>query len=752
VPLNGFVPNIVYGYDDCGARVGYYMPEIFVLKLSSSGAYQWHTFYGSGITDRAYGIAADSSNVYVTGQSEATWGTPLHAFDASAYNFFVLKLSSAGAHQWHTFYGKGEGRSIAVDSGGNSFIAGTSNATWTGPTVQSPKNNYATGANSQVTVLKLNGSGAYQWHTFYGPSSVSNATTGNGIALDTQDNVYVTGEVYSSFNGPSGQSPLNPCGTDSGSILVMKLDADGSYKWHTCYYGSGSWGSSIAVDGSGSSFVTGETPFMFGYPHDNDAIYDMTWTFGTAAFVLKLDNAGAHQWHAYFGGETDGYSPGDIAGVGIALDSSGNINVAGATNPPWNGPSGEAPRHPYRLKYDGLGNLYGYAHDLFVLKMASSAGCWYVGGPDNTYAFYDIPGGTGSFEVVAQRDTSSAICSWNAVSNSAWLQVTSGSSGTGNGTVGFSVEANTNSYDRIGSITIGGQYSYSVYQAGTGTSGASAPTVTTNPTITGITETAATSGGNVADDGGATVMERGVCWSTSTNPSKSDTCSSDGSGTGEFVSALSGLDPGQTYHVRAFASNMKYVGYGADVHFTTSAPSQYALVANAAGSGYGAVSSDAGLISYSYPANNGASALLNTGTAVTLTASSAAGSTVAWTGNCSSTGGSSTIATCSIVNMNAEKIVTATFSSPCTNGPVTIDSSYFNAIQAGYNYATGADMLQIQALNFRENLNFNHAGPIVLKGGYDCGFTANSGFATVHGSMTIGGAPVTLENIIIADY
>ncbi len=52
--------------------------DIFVLKLDSSGAYQWHTFYGSSDHDYGNGIAVDGSgNVYVTGYSYATWGSPL---------------------------------------------------------------------------------------------------------------------------------------------------------------------------------------------------------------------------------------------------------------------------------------------------------------------------------------------------------------------------------------------------------------------------------------------------------------------------------------------------------------------------------------------------------------------------------------------------------------------------------------------------------------------------------------------------
>ena len=104
-----------------------------MLKLNSSGAYQWHTFYGSSSDDDGgYGIAVDGSgNVYVTGDSDATWNgpagqNPLHAYSGS-YDIFVLKLDSSGAYQWHTFYGSSSwdyGFGIAVDGSGNVYVTG----------------------------------------------------------------------------------------------------------------------------------------------------------------------------------------------------------------------------------------------------------------------------------------------------------------------------------------------------------------------------------------------------------------------------------------------------------------------------------------------------------------------------------------------------------------------------------------------------------------------------------------------------
>ena len=94
------------------------------------------------------------------------------------------------------------------------------------------------------------------------------------------------------------------------------------------------------------------------------------------------------------------------------------------------------------------------------------------------------------------------------------------------------------------------------------------PSISTS-SISSITETSAQSGGNVSDDGGASVTARGVCWSTSQNPKTSDDCTSDGSGTGSFTSNLSSLNPDTKYYVRAFATNSEGTAYGNQRNFTT---------------------------------------------------------------------------------------------------------------------------------------------------------------------------------------
>ena len=95
-----------------------------------------------------------------------------------------------------------------------------------------------------------------------------------------------------------------------------------------------------------------------------------------------------------------------------------------------------------------------------------------------------------------------------------------------------------------------------------------APTVTTTA-ISEIDKTTATGGGNVTADGGATVTARGICWSTTQNPTVSGSHTTDGTGTGSFTSAMTGLTASTTYYVRAYATNSAGTAYGEEVSFTT---------------------------------------------------------------------------------------------------------------------------------------------------------------------------------------
>lgn len=170
-----------------------------------------------------------------------------------------------------------------------------------------------------------------------------------------------------------------------------------------------------------------------------------------------------------------------------------------------------------------------------------------------------------------------------------------GVGGLGNFTVPMTgLTANTHYYVRAyaknseGKIGYGGQTDFTTAQS------ISAPTVTTLA-VTSPTQTTATGNGNVTNDGGSPITERGVCWGTSHNPSLSGShASCPTNGTGTYQVSMTGLTPGTLYYVRAYARNSAGLSYAEnEVSFSTGAQ-QYTITVSASTGGSAHVGSPTG--------------------------------------------------------------------------------------------------------------------------------------------------------------
>lgn len=95
--------------------------------------------------------------------------------------------------------------------------------------------------------------------------------------------------------------------------------------------------------------------------------------------------------------------------------------------------------------------------------------------------------------------------------------------------------------------------------------------VLTTTEISILTEATAKSGGNITSNGGSDIIQRGVCWSTSSNPTIADSITKDSTGIGVFSSIITKILPCTTYYVRAYAINRKGTSYGNELSFTTTA-------------------------------------------------------------------------------------------------------------------------------------------------------------------------------------
>ena len=114
--------------------------------------------------------------------------------------------------------------------------------------------------------------------------------------------------------------------------------------------------------------------------------------------------------------------------------------------------------------------------------------------------------------------------------------------------------------------------SFIIFSVGCDKGPKNVPTVTTK-VATQITQTTATSGGDVTNDQGEYVTSRGVCWNTSAHPTINNNITTDGQNMWEFTSKLTGLAHNTKYYYRAYAiirdNPTAGVGYGAEYSFTT---------------------------------------------------------------------------------------------------------------------------------------------------------------------------------------
>jgi uncharacterized protein (TIGR02145 family) len=93
--------------------------------------------------------------------------------------------------------------------------------------------------------------------------------------------------------------------------------------------------------------------------------------------------------------------------------------------------------------------------------------------------------------------------------------------------------------------------------------------ILTTSNVLGITQTSAVTGGNITYENWSRMTARGVCWSTTTDPTLEDYKTNDGTGSGNFISTLTGLQPETDYYVRAYATSETDTVYGRNILFST---------------------------------------------------------------------------------------------------------------------------------------------------------------------------------------
>jgi len=241
----------------------------FVMKIGSLGNdILYSSYLGGSVEDIGYGIGLDSSaNAYVTGLTYspdlATTAGALQPAYGGAGDGFIAKVnanaSGAASLNYLTYFGGNgldQGNAIAVDAAGNAYVAGASSSTTFGIAA----NGFQTTNNGQgdAFIAKLTTTGALSYFTYLGGAKADSAT---GIALDSSANVYVTGSTVST-DFPTAGAVFQPnYGGGNADSFVAKLDPTGKTLLYSSYLGGTNTelATGIAVDTSGSAYVTGQT-------------------------------------------------------------------------------------------------------------------------------------------------------------------------------------------------------------------------------------------------------------------------------------------------------------------------------------------------------------------------------------------------------------------------------------------------------------------------------------------------------------
>jgi len=335
--------------------------DAFVIKWNANGTVAgYSTIKGSG-SDIGNGIAVDSSqNIYITGQYVSTANSPINTFGtaptASGFNLgtgsgthtFVIKWNgSTGAVAGYSLLvggtGTDIGRSIAVDSSQNIYITGqyTSTATVLITTFGAPPTN--TGVfmpnttSSDAFVIKWNASGG----TVAGYTNIkgTNADIGYGIAVDSSQNIYVTGQYQSTGTvpirtfgtAPTASGVSMPAATGQDAFVIKWNGSNGSLAGYSRIGGNiNNTGHGIALDSSQNIYITGQynssatVPInTFGTAPAASGV-SMPITTGQDAFVIKWNGS-----NGTVAGYTTIKGTGTDIGRSIAVDSSQNIYVTG---------------------------------------------------------------------------------------------------------------------------------------------------------------------------------------------------------------------------------------------------------------------------------------------------------------------------------------------------------------------------------------------------------------------------------------
>jgi hypothetical protein len=361
----------------------------FLTRISADGsALVYSTYFGGNGSDLPASIAIDGlGSVLVAGNTSSTNFPVANAYQATAQpnqgglfgNYgFLTKFSPDGSYLAYSTYFAGNTNvayncggtpcwtspfsainSIAVDANGDAYTAGVTN-TYNFPTTQSAY--LATDSTQQTNptvgfVSKFSSSGTLDYSTYFYESSAA-LTEADAIAVDGSGSAYVTGIAFSDGTFPVTSTTIcNPAVSQFACdyAFVTKFDPTGSTLVYSTFLGPNNNATprAIALDSNDDAYVLSSTSSTsFGIVDGIES-----YSNGSDLLLVEIDPLASTQLFAtYLGASADEFA------AGIALDSNGNIYIAGSTD-----------STDFPTTQGSFQNLLAGSADAFVMKIGPSS-------------------------------------------------------------------------------------------------------------------------------------------------------------------------------------------------------------------------------------------------------------------------------------------------------------------------------------------------------------------------------------------
>ena len=272
--------------------------DLFLSAFNTQGARLWSRVWGAKTNDYALGVASDASGfVYVVGY---TYGSFDGEVNPGGEEALLTKYGTDGQRQWSRLWGSGSAEhahGVAPTADGVIYVAGHTAGAFDGE--------LNAGA-ADAFLSRFTEDGVREWSRIWGSSKSDYV---NGLAVDNEGNIYVTGYAYGAFDE---QTTLGGC-----DAFLSRFKADGTREW-TRFWGSASNDIPVGIAIAGTAiYVAGYTGGKFD---------DLKKVGGVDPFLVRFNTNGDREWSRMWG------SVSNDTVSGVTVDGQGNVYVAGYVN------------------------------------------------------------------------------------------------------------------------------------------------------------------------------------------------------------------------------------------------------------------------------------------------------------------------------------------------------------------------------------------------------------------------------------